>query len=434
MDDESWDVESDLHFLFANDVELQTDLAAVCDLLDKSESESAAASVSSATATKRKRKPSTAPSGARNPHQSRQRQELEDLQRQVLELKSKLDEAKLHAAFKQEMSPAESLARLRQADAALSLKENKQLKDALDVQNSFIGKLGACLRKKPRHEILSSDDWRVYKLAAQKSLREAAIRAIADRQLRRKDSAFINAGLMDCTEYVFRSRTIKSQNPHAVTLEVTMNVELAAPRDVISGAVWHVFSCDTPPGMSQHTTVFQERLDAFTLYEQFSEVAAGGAMTHSNLVRKFYGHDNHDQDHVILWRSVLEDAMVPHMADGTVEDECGWIAISPIDATSCRLAFLLHAVFDPTTLPRGAVDQRSVEAMTAAVDKLNVVDVPRINDGTFPSPTKPTLPSPPQLAEYAPFIERGNQFEIALSVAVNAAIQKFQNGLCRISQ
>ncbi|RHY17001.1 hypothetical protein DYB28_009683 [Aphanomyces astaci] len=353
MDDESWDVESDLHFLFANDVELQTDLAAVCDLLDKSESESAAASVSSAAATKRKRKPSTAPSGARNPHQSRQRQELEDLQRQVLELKSKLDEAKLHAAFKQEMSPAESLARLRQADAAMSLKENKQLKDALDVQNSFIGKLGACLRKKPRHEILSSDDWRVYKLAAQKSLREAAIRAIADRQLRRKDSAFINAGLMDCTEYVFRSRTIKSQNPHAVTLEVTMNVELAAPRDVISGAVWHV---------------------------------------------------------------------------------CPRIAISPIDATSCRLAFLLHAVFDPTTLPRGAVDQRSVEAMTAAVDKLNVVDVPRINDGTFPSPTKPTLPSPPQLAEYAPFIERGNQFEIALSVAVNAAIQKFQNGLCRISQ
>ncbi|RHY25517.1 hypothetical protein DYB32_008263 [Aphanomyces invadans] len=405
MDDVSWDIEGDLQFLFATDVELQTDLATVCDLLGKAETDSS----ESSTTVKRKRKPSMAPTGARNPHQSRQRQELETLQRQVEELKAKLEVVKLQAAFKREMTPAEALARLRQTDATMALKENKRLREALDAQNSFIGKLRACLRKKPRHELLTQDDWRVFKLAAQKSLREAAVFAIADRQLRRKDSAFINAGLLDCTDPKYHSRTIKTRNEHAVTLEVVMNFELAAPRDVISAAVWDI----------------QERFDQYTLYEQFTEVASG-VTTHSNLVRKFYCDDG--LEHVILWRSVLDDALVPEMADGTVEDECGWIVITPVDTKSCRLTLLLHAVFDPTTLPPQVlkqVDNLTVEAITAAIDKLNVVEVPRINDGKYPCPTK-SQPSPDVLMGYAPFIQRGNEFEVALHVAVNAAIHKFQ--------
>ncbi|RHY21094.1 hypothetical protein DYB32_009898, partial [Aphanomyces invadans] len=72
-----------------------------------------------------------------------------------------------------------------------------------------------------------------------------------------------------------------------------------------------------------------ERIDASTVYvaNQYSD---GDEVAHSNVVWKRYQGDDDDGDdrddkkrHVIVWRSVLDDALVPHMAHGVVENDWG---------------------------------------------------------------------------------------------------------------
>ncbi|CAK4264631.1 unnamed protein product [Aphanomyces euteiches] len=63
-----------------------------------------------------------------------------------------------------------------------------------------------------------------------------------------------------------------------------------------------------------------ERIDDFTVYERYNH-ALGETTRHSNSIRKHYPCADRD---VMVWRTVLEDALVPHMSKCTVDDSWGW--------------------------------------------------------------------------------------------------------------
>ncbi|KAF0703882.1 hypothetical protein As57867_007455, partial [Aphanomyces stellatus] len=180
-------------------------------------------------------------------------------------------------------------------------------------------------RKKPRLDAVNEATWCDYKLAAQQSLREIGIRAIADRQYRRKDTVLLNAGLVGREDNFFSIGPLESSDMSVAVLQILVHVKLAAPCAVVSRAIWQVTSGETPPPLPSRASVTIDRLDDWTVYERFAETTASGLVSHANTVIKFYVEENEGQDsHAIVWRSVLEDALMPHMSKGAVEDESGW--------------------------------------------------------------------------------------------------------------
>ncbi|KAG9407456.1 hypothetical protein AC1031_002176 [Aphanomyces cochlioides] len=387
---ETWDIERDLHFLFASDQTLQDELAIVCDLLATSSEDDEKKS--------RKRKLRPPSKGCRESFESRRRQELYDLQCQVKVLKDKLEEAKLNASLQQCTSRWEKLARRQRNEARKAILEQEDLVDAVNSNNMLIEQLKSLLRKKPRLQA-TEDEWRVYKLVAHASLRRTAIHAIADRQYNRKDTEFINAGLMDRNENFFRIRPLPRTNQKSVHLET------------------QVFNGEKTP-ISRFAEVALETLDDFTCYERFTETR-DGVTSHSNSVRKYFVDDD---EHVLIWRSGLEDVLAPR------------IVVEPVTPSQGRMTFLMHFLFNPAMFPSLGDDKNvSIESIAAGLGRLqmdrdtttgclgyfpvtpNVFDgftlraalIPSLNEGCN-SKMRWKIPST------APF-ERINDFEIAIS-------------------
>ncbi|KAF0694511.1 Aste57867_14627 [Aphanomyces stellatus] len=425
----AWDVARDLPFLIASDVELQTELTELCHLMDETSSSSA-----TTDKPKRRRKPSAAPVGARNQHQARVRQDILDLREEVERLVKELDDTKEKSLLQTSStvaSPWQNMARMQECHASKALRENRRLRAAVDEQGSFIDKMAKLMRKKPRLDAVNEATWCDYKLAAQQSLREIGIRAIADRQYRRKDTVMLNAGLVGRQENFCSVGRLHSSDASVVVFQVRSHIKLAAPCEIVSRAIWQVNCGDMPLPMSTGASVSIERLDECTMYEQFAETHANGIISHANTVRKLYMEE--DAAHVIVWRSVLEDALVPHMSKGAVEDESGWVVVTPIDDESCWQSFVVHVRIDPSTFPtppsisqltHATDEDATVDEIAASVQQLIVEEAPPAVGKFIPPDDRKAMKL--GLPHYAPFFERGYQFERTVKAAVNRAIDSYQ--------
>ncbi|CAK4074706.1 unnamed protein product [Aphanomyces euteiches] len=411
---ETWDIERDLHFLFASDQTLQDELAIVCDLLATSSEDDEKKS--------RKRKLRPPLKGCRESFESSRRQELYDLQCQVKVLKDKLEETKLNASLQLCTSRWEKLARRQRNEARKAILEQEDLIDAVNSNNTLIEQLKSLLRKKPRLQAIE-DEWRVYKLVAHASLRRTAIHAIADRQYNRKDTECINAGLMDRNENFFRVRPLPRTNQKSVHLETVIRATLSAPCQVVSRAVWQVFNGEKTP-LSRFGEVALETLDDFTCYERFTETR-DGVTSHSNSVRKYFVDDN---EHVIIWRSGLEDALAPRSSLDAIEDDSGWIVIEPVTPSQCRMTFLMHFLFNPAMFPSLGDDKNvvSIESIAAGLGRLQMDrDTTTACLGYFPV-TPDVFNGFHKPRGFDPFFERGMQFKDAMENSINSAIRAYQ--------
>ncbi|RHY96828.1 hypothetical protein DYB35_009580 [Aphanomyces astaci] len=175
-------------------------------------------------------------------------------------------------------------------------------------------------------------------LATQASLRVAAIHEIADRQYRRQQSAIVKAGLVDhSTDDIVRA-TPMPQADNSVLLEYVYHITLAAPYDRIGDAVWNVFKHGPP--LPDGATQSFEQVDEHTVYQAFRRTQANLVSgnphedtAHANIVWKYIQEPPHHQ--VVVWRAVVDDALVTHMANGAVHDEWGWyIVADPVQAES----------------------------------------------------------------------------------------------------
>ncbi|RHY16999.1 hypothetical protein DYB25_003770 [Aphanomyces astaci] len=433
-----WDIATDLPFLIAKDDQLRGELAFVCDLLspDIPDTTSEAATEGGGTTTAddsdtsapttaqtkptTKRKVSSAPPGARNQYQFRQKQEIQLLQTQVEKLQDQLASALASAAQKPDLPKWERAARVELQAKLRSLGENEQLKADIAVQATFIGEMEKYFRKKPRLTMdtdVQSDEWQSYKLAAQASLRSAAIHAIADRQYRRLDTAFINAGLIDVTTNLFRYKPIRQPN-HKVLVELVNHVTLAAPFHAVGLAAWHTFHL---PHLSTTSSTSIEVVDPNTMYEQCTETKHG-VICHSNTICKLYTEPN--KRDVIVWRTVLEDDLAPHMLQGAVDDQWGWIVLSPLaNPNHCRLTLLLQVLAHASdeAPPQFKLDA-TVDSITTGLELVSCSATP----GSFPGERQEVTEGlPPALLT---FMERGRRVELRLRRAIDRAIRDFNHG------
>ncbi|RHY61706.1 hypothetical protein DYB26_002199 [Aphanomyces astaci] len=460
MEEESWDIVRDLHFLIASDDQLQDDLAHVCDLLnavdddgrssedivDKTTSDESDNSSPTPTQPLHQKHPRQQQQGevlltGKRPSkrkagpvrfETRQKDEILHLQAQVIELKAQLVKSQSKHSLmstSDSVSAWERAARRELAEKNKSLRENEQLQSAVTEQATFIEHMQNIFAKKPRlatmgGDAMSLDTWQEYKLAAQASLREAAIHAIADRQFTRQQNAFILAGLFERTDVLFHAgpRTLPDGSH---VLEYIYHMTLPAPYGVVGNACWQVYNGERPPTMADNAERTTEALDARTVYIKYTETLASGDVNHVNVIHKHYIEPDR---HVIVWRAVLEDALRPAMATGNVQNEWGWIVIAPVpeDPTQCRLALLgqvPHDVGSPVKVCPCAGEEL-MDNITSFVQNLSLGDASSL--------VLPSLDDQHADADVN-FMNRGKRLELALQVSVKDAVATYRAQLATVA-
>ncbi|KAF0688798.1 Aste57867_19619 [Aphanomyces stellatus] len=355
----------DLQFLIATDEQVEDDFAQLCALLDdKSDSdEQSEASSSSSDNDSSVQHPTAAPLAAsappkskpgrgRNPYEHRQREELKSLKAQVDTLKRELastkastDATRALVSRKRGASPWEVAARDELLERNRALAENKQLKDAIADQATFVEQMQSLFLKKPRLVAScdpTSEAWQAYKLAAQQSLRVGAIHAIADRQRRRVQHAMIQASLFQAVDVHRLSATPRVQADGTSLLELKGLGVIPLPCHIAGLACWRAI-CRFRP-VTADAVYATDEIDDHTVYETFSTVVQQRPV-HSNMIRKYYPDAT---QHVVVWRTVLEDALVPHMTRGAVDNKWGWLVAAPLpeDASNSTIKFLFYDAGD----------------------------------------------------------------------------------------
>ncbi|KAF0688801.1 Aste57867_19623 [Aphanomyces stellatus] len=366
----------DLQFLIATDEQIQDDFSHLCELLaDSDASETTDPTPSEvpftleclqtmphSTTADRPTAPlkptGVSKGGSRNAFQYRQRQEIMALKTQVEGLKAQLasasqDKTSALMSRKRDASPWEMAARDELLERNRAVAENKHLKDMLVEQATFVEQMQHLFVKKPRLMAASTDPkshaWHEYKLAAQKSLRAASIHAIADRQLRRLQHAFIQANLFQSAQADGGDAAPRILSDGSVLMEFKRKLILPIPMSICGAAVWRIMKTYAPVATDAHYT--SEAIDDRTVYQTFSQ-HVGGLTLHSNAVRKYY-HEPSRQ--VVLWRNVLEDVLVPHMSRGAVSNEWGWVVAEPLNPSVTALTCLVQVVAADVGRDRDAV-------------------------------------------------------------------------------
>ncbi|CAK4128252.1 unnamed protein product [Aphanomyces euteiches] len=308
----------------------------------------------------------------------RRKRDILELRRQVDILKATLLQAKNIAVGRPDMSVWERAARNQILAYSKSLSENEKLRAHVRENATFIEDMASTLRKRPRLSFdVHSEEWRTYKLAAQTSLRIAAIHAIADHQYKQLETAFIKAGIFECHHDVIRDELLQ-QPDGRIMPERVYHITIAAPFRLIGAAVWKVFNGEYPMRIPEGAEETLEKVDPHTVYQAFRNMDTNDEV-HANMVYKYYVEANRE---VIVWRSVLEDALIPRMRDGVVQNKWGWLVLAPTDNPStCRVSFL-HQVspFDRNTKITFA---DYIESKNALMDKYAFGRPPEI-PGTFP--------------------------------------------------
>ncbi|KAH9117206.1 hypothetical protein AeMF1_008985 [Aphanomyces euteiches] len=440
--EESW--LQDLQILIATDDQLQDDLATVCDLFDsddgfttrveESASTSSSSSSSSPIASPHRvadddKIPKTTSNNTKDcpkekvkPQRSsvRQREEIRCLRQQIDQLSKVLQTRQTIDLTTIDMPLWKRTAKMELLEKNKALQENEHLRDAISQQATFIEQMQSVFRKKPRlgtHIDVHSEEWQAYKLAAQASLRQVAIHAIADRQYNRMQSALVKAGVFDRENYLFQVKALP-QRDQSYTLEIIHHVDLDAPFRLVGAAAWQVFDgdfqLDLPFGAVQSYT----RIDPFTVYATYEHQSSGTAW-HSNMIRKYFVE--HDRE-VIVSRTVLEDAAIPHMTKGAIENRCMWLTVKPLpsEANRCRFTLLQHLVWPKDEL---AFEDADMDIVVGEIKQLCFGFMAR-RRGRLPMPIWMDISQLPH-PKMGAFVERGRRFLRLLQATVNDVIGKF---------
>ncbi|CAK4196128.1 unnamed protein product [Aphanomyces euteiches] len=145
-------------------------------------------------------------------------------------------------------------------------------------------------------------------------------------------------------------------------------------------------------------------------------------------ISKLYIESNRD---VIVWRTVHKDEMTPDMIKGAVEDQWGWIELTPLENSKhCRLILLMQVMADTneSAPPQLKIDT-TVDSIMTTVEQVSCSSIPHLE-----LPTSEPLEEidrlevkdglPPSLLAW---LERGRRKEILIRRAVNRAILDFND-------
>ncbi|KAH9070034.1 hypothetical protein Ae201684P_002406 [Aphanomyces euteiches] len=182
-----------------------------------------------------------------------------------------------------------------------------------------------------------------------------------------------------------------------VVIEAVYHLTVPAPFHPVGKALWDVVNGTHGPDLPG-----EERMDDFTVYRTLRLANTTGEV-HSNFVRKYFPEDDRD---IVLWRSVLNDELIPQMDQGAVNDESGWVVVRAKDAHTCYIQTVLHMVDSQGTCDR-------LGAAEILIDCWSSLD------------TNTLLPRGQEPQPMQTFMAIGRRIELAAKRAIDAVVSKY---------
>ncbi|KAF0683457.1 Aste57867_24491 [Aphanomyces stellatus] len=351
---------------------IDVDLTALCDLLDgdgdlSEEIELPHASIlgvpSDATVGREERTPPPAGTKPTKRVRSSTKTELGYLKAKHDDLVTQLTALQTATSDSSSMGVWEQRAKSQGQEAQRSLQENARLKEALNEQIGLIDALQRVFRKKPRLSAFPSSDLAEWKAARLGSTgRHEALQLLLDHQYADMDSQWIRHGLHDTSA---SSETLKKafiRSSHDIMLVHCVQCSTwSAPFDHVASVLWDMVSVKIKvdfanqyvsevsfvrsfvrsfvPCVSRVSAQRVEAVDDNTVYTRFCAEFPNKYLpaVDGRLASKRYISARRV---VIVYRSILDDVLVPLDPQHLKDNQRGWVAVEPCGNSQTRLTIL----------------------------------------------------------------------------------------------
>ncbi|OQS04544.1 hypothetical protein THRCLA_03228 [Thraustotheca clavata] len=303
-------------------------------------------------------------------HRKKQQEELVYLKRKVQELQTQLEELPSPPNSSTEStSKWERLARDERKRQYDVMQENSKLKAALEEQVKFAECLVDIIKKRPRLTVLSDsahDQWQFLKLVAEPKARRAAFHAIADREYAKVDSAFIEAGIVDVTDFS-RKDVPKLKDNGDIEIHGTICGRLSVPFSIVLEAAWEVLrgAVEMKKLKGEYTII--DEIDDSTAYVE-SKWYHTAVNSQSRLIVKKYMEPN--KRCVIVSRSIYEDEAIPLDPNYATCNEVSWLSVDAEDNGEVTARFFTKSrEFDLyPNYPEGTTTEYIIDAFSQSTE------------------------------------------------------------------
>ncbi|KAH9142879.1 hypothetical protein AeRB84_013075 [Aphanomyces euteiches] len=205
-------------------------------------------------------------------------------------------------------------------------------------------------KKRPKLTMLptlESEQWRVFKLAKDPTLRYQAINEIYQQQCQLTDIAMIESGVLDKDNYyeIATPRFTKANGD--LLLQAAYTFTLDFDFNNVSDFAWLLTHCGLEPKSSGKTYTTLEKFDSNSAYVCFQKSFISLPYQSNNLLKR-YREANRD---VILGRSILEDELYPFEDGKLIMNKSLWLVLDKVnDGKSCRVSYY-HKCMLPMVQP-----------------------------------------------------------------------------------
>ncbi|ETV92421.1 hypothetical protein, variant 1 [Aphanomyces invadans] len=254
------------------------------------------------------------------------------------------------AAIKQAAVPRQSVWARRAKDQAEEaqrvLQENARLKEALDEQLKMVDALHRIFSKKPRLAVFpsSSGDFAEWKAATLGSTgRRRALHRLLDHQFAAMESQWIRNDVYAATALASPGSPVKKGYVRSGTFLVVHFVQCStwdAPFTRVGDVLWDMVSVKVKIEFANQYV--SERVEAFdddTMYSRFSATLPQPYLpaVDGRLASKRFREPNRV---VIVYRSIVEDVLLPHDPRHLQDNQSGWVLIEPWGDNRTKLSIL----------------------------------------------------------------------------------------------
>ncbi|KAF0699246.1 Aste57867_10173 [Aphanomyces stellatus] len=249
----------------------------------------------------------------------------------------------------------ELVARRQQASWRKTERENRELRAVLHDQAHVKEEMEALLAKRARTLVARIDDdddqWRLLTLSANGAKRLQAIHAIAARELSHVEGDMIRWGLLDVHPSANNDRWQTWTSATEVKCDGVHHTCLRGPMATVVPVVWDILRAvhiDRASDMPvQHHTY---NLDDDTTYlRSFLSHSRHGLTFESSAICKRFVTT--DETVTVVWRSLVDDELMPIHKDSLVIEKRGWFVCAPGPPASDGTPSTHLKVFMSTSVP-----------------------------------------------------------------------------------
>ncbi|OQR91931.1 hypothetical protein THRCLA_22425, partial [Thraustotheca clavata] len=304
----------------------------------------------------------------------RQKEELKYLKLKIKELETQIDTLTLHKVITDAVEPPsqwKELAENEQRQNFEAQQENRKLKAAVEEQVQFARALVKLIRKKPRLCVFPTDpndQWKELKLVADPVVRFAAFHAIADKELENWKSAFIAAGLIDCSDVPQKheprmcNNTLEVHTTFAVRLPVFSTDEVIFK--LLTDCIFDILRGAVKITRQNGKRELLAEIDENVSYLNMSRDYLKGKWLRRVVCKRHM--ESNLKRCVIVTRSIKEDDLLPIDPSYSSSSEVSWFTIDYVDNCNFILKFY-HKV-----QPFSAADTLTSILISEFVMELNV--------------------------------------------------------------